>query len=135
MLAGEFLARKREEKGPPGDAYKGQWVIRANTTFNKYGDDAPGGIAVFDEDVKPVEALNRDVIYRGCYVSAKVSLANYEDDKTGAHGIKCYLVAVQKIGDGEPLSSPADHSSAFKPVGRAAAAAAGATTTRRQRKQ
>ncbi len=62
LLDGDKLAEKREARGKPGDAYKGKLVIRAHTLFNKDGEDAPGGIQVWNDDnpVGPIIAAQRE---------------------------------------------------------------------------
>ncbi len=122
FLDGDALAAKRAEKGKQGDAYKGKYVVRSNTIFNRHGQDAPGGATVFDEDVNEVTIANADVIYPGCFVQVAVALGFYVNDKTGQKGTKFYLKAVQKVGDGERLVQAKDYRSVFKPVGRASAA-------------
>jgi hypothetical protein len=134
FLDGDKLARDREKKGKEGDAYKGKWVIRANTDFNLNGQNAPGGVAVFDEDVNPIAPMDRGKIYPGCKVQTKVVLDFYTTNRSEP-ACKFYLSAVQKVGDGTPLVKAQDHASAFKPVGRAANANGGAAEGgRRQRK-
>lgn len=117
LLDGDKLARRREEKGKEGDAYKGKIVVRANTIYNKHGQDAPGGIQVFDENVNEVGPANADAIYPGCMVQLAVSVSTYTDGR-GDPAVKFYLEAVQKVADGERLVTPKDRSSLFKPVGR-----------------
>lgn len=119
VLDGDKLAKKRERDGKPGDAYKGCWVVRCSTGFNKDGIAGPGGIAVFDEDTNPITIANAGAIYNGCYVQAAVTLSAY-DDKSGEPGVKFYLSAVQKVGDGEKLASARDYSTLFQPARTAA---------------
>ena len=127
FLDGDRLAAERESRGKKGDAYKGKTVIRANTIYNRDGVEGPGGAVVYDEEVTLIEPVNARAIYNGCMGVAGVTIASYEveDRKTKVKdpAVKFYLVAFQKTGDGEKLTSPADHSSLFKPVGRPAGAA------------
>jgi len=116
-ISGDRLAKARAEKGKPGDAYEGKTVIRANTQFNKFGQNAPGGVQVFDEDVKEVTAVNRNEIYQGCYGIAGVTIGTYLDNR-GNKAMKFYLNAFQKTKDGEKLVTNADHSTLFKPMGK-----------------
>lgn len=118
VLDGNNLARKRETKGKQGDAYKGKLVIRAATKFNLNGVDGPGGIQVFDEQVKPISPANRSAIYNGCFGCAAVSIGTYIDEKTGNPALNFYLEGFQKTGDGERLASAKDTSVMFKPIGR-----------------
>jgi len=136
LLDGELLKKKREAKDKEGKAYEGMWVLRADTQFNREGQDAPGGIQVWDEDVKPIGPANQGAIWSGCYVSVALTISDYEDDRSGNHGLKFYLDAVQKIG-GDPekdkLASSKDTSTLFKPVGRTAGAATSGEGGRRRR--
>lgn len=125
FLDGDKLARKREKKGKEGEAYKGKTVIRLNTLYNKDGIEGPGGIAVFGPDMSPIELTlgNTGEVFNGCYGIAGAKLSAYENEKEDRHAIKLYLVAFQLTrGDKEKdkLGSSADHSTLFKPVGRAA---------------
>ncbi len=121
---GDKMAKKREDKGKEGDAYKGCVVIRAHTHFNRNGDDDAGGAEVYDEQVELVEPVNKSVIYPGCYGIVGVTLGHYDDTdpKTDEpiHAIMFYLAAFQKTLDGERLVTASDSSSLFKPVGKAA---------------
>lgn len=117
FLDGDKLARKREKKEKDGAAYKGMWVIRADTIFNKDGDDGPGGVYVVDEHNDPILAINKKDFYNGCYARVAVNPAGYQNAEEN-NAVKLYLQGVQKTDDGEPLKSPADRSSLFKPVGR-----------------
>ena len=118
FLKGDKLAKRREEKGKEGDAYKGKLVIRADTLYNKDGLDAPGGIQVFDEEVNEVGIVNRGAIYPGCMGVVGVTIHCYLDN-AGDKSMKFYLSAFQKTGDGERLVASRDRSTMFKPVGRA----------------
>lgn len=131
IIDGDLIAKRRAEAGKPGDAYKGKWVLRAKTIYNKDGDDAAGGVRVYDENVDEITVVNRSAIYNGAMVEIGVTLDNYSDSRTGKDAVTYYLVAVQKVGDGERLSSPRDHSTMFKKVGRQAQAAQGETRRRR----
>lgn len=118
ILDGDKLAARREEKGKPGDAYKGKAVIRAHTIYNKDGQDAPGGIAVYGPEY-PAEIgpANRQELYIGCYGQMALTIGTY-DDRSGNHALMFYLCAFQKTGDGERLVTARDYSEVFKPVGR-----------------
>lgn len=111
LIDGDELKARREEKGKSGDAYSGQMVMRASTKFNKHGMDAPGGVQVYDEDVQEIGPATRDQIYPGCYVQLGVVFSCYD---VQGKGVKAYLIAVQKTGDGDKLVSQADHSTLFK---------------------
>jgi hypothetical protein len=117
ILDGNILAKKREAKGKAGDAYKSMEVIRANTTFNRHGEDGPGGVQVFNEDVEEVGPANSSEVYQGCMGIAAVTFGSYIDEKTGNNAITLYLAAFQKTGAGERLVAVADHSSLFTVVG------------------
>lgn len=133
LLVGDKLAAKREAKGKEGDAYKGMTVIRADTKFNMHGQDAPGGVQVFNEDCEPVIAANRHEIYPGCYGIAAVKISTYTTNQ-GDAACKFYLSAFQKTRDGDKLVSSADHSKLFKPVGRSKTEGGEGKSRRRSRK-
>ena len=118
IIDGDKLAAKREKKGKEGDAYKGTWVIRASTIYNKHGEDGPGGITVLDEALEEVDAAQNkvdNVVYNGCYIEALTALGFYTNDD-GEDCLNWYLKAVQKVGDGEKLAGTAsDVKAAFKP--------------------
>lgn len=124
FVEGDKLAKKREQKGKEGSAYKGKLVLRATTVYNKDGADGPGGIQVFGPDVSPIDFANQGEIYLGCYVQANVTIHCY-DDNNGDPAIKFYLNAVQKVKEGERLVPKKDMAGAFKPVGRTEGAASG----------
>lgn len=131
FLDGDKMASKRERKGKPGDAYKGKIVIRAKTIYDREGSpETNNGVMTYDEEVNEVKKVGGEgVFYNGCEVTAAVTVNAYETNE-GELAFSFYLVAVQKIADGEKLTSPADHSNLFKPVGRDKA---GAGATRRRR--
>jgi hypothetical protein len=130
---GDDMAAKRADKGKPGDAYKGKWVVRAKTIFDRNGvEGGTGGAVVYDEAVELIVPANQGIIYPGCYVQMVCSLNPYVDDDSGNDAISFYLTAVQKTNDGEKLVSMADHSSLFqKRAGAAAAAGGGERRSRR----
>lgn len=137
ILDGDKLARRREDKGKEGDAYKGKVVIRANTQFNKHGENGPGGIEVYDENVDEVEAANQSAIWPGCEGVAVVTISNY-DDSDGRKAQKFYLEAFQKTG-GDPekdkLVTKSNNKSAFAPVKKKAGAKGGTGTASRGRRK
>lgn len=115
IIDGDKLAAKREKKGKEGDAYKGTWVIRASTIYNKHGEDGPGGITVLDEACEDVDPTQKHEVYNGCYIEALTAIGFYTNDD-GEDCLNWYLKAVQKVGDGEKLAGTAsDVKSAFKP--------------------
>lgn len=128
LLDGDVLAAARVKKGKEGDAYKGKIVIRMGSKFNKDGVDGPGGIAVFDQNVKPLTIMQADQVYPGMMVevAATTSISEFG----GVKRVKLYLTAVQKTGDGERLTTAADRSTLFQPKG----AVAGAPAAGRRRR-
>lgn len=135
FLNGDELAKKREEKGKQGDAYKGKLVIRAATTFNKDGVAGPGGIAVYGpgggEDPISTNHGNVDSVYPGCYGIAAVTIAaGVDPGRGGGRYTKFWLVGFQKTRDGEKLFSGRDTASLFKPVGRTEGASEGRRSRR-----
>ena len=133
---GDELAKRREDKGKEGTAYKGTTVIRADTMFNANGDEGPGGIRVYGPDLTILDPVtDMDQIYAGSFGRAGVKIGAYEreDPRSGQKikAFKFYLVAYQKTDDGEKLTSSADHSTLFEPVARQE----GEGTTRRRRRK
>lgn len=124
LLDGDKLAARREAKEKPGDAYKGKLVVRAHTLFNKDGEDAPGGIQVWNDDdpVGPIIAAQREQVYAGCYGIVAVTIGTYttKDPVSGDEvpALMFYLSAFQKTKDGERLMTPKDTSTLFTPSGR-----------------
>ncbi len=119
---GDKMARAREEKGKPGDAYKGCTVIRAHTIYNKDGNNGPGGIQVYDMDLSEIDFANRGAIFSGIYGEAGVTVGCYTDSRSGDHALMFYLTSFHKDrgGEADKLVSAADHSKLFKPVGKKA---------------
>jgi hypothetical protein len=113
LIDGDIYADDREERGKKGDAYRDMWILRADTIYNLEGDDAPGGIRVYDEEVAPIEPANRAQIYRGCFGIAGVTLDGYKDSKSKQKCLKFYLTAFQKTADGDKLSTASDKSGLF----------------------
>lgn len=140
---GDEMAAKREAAGKAGDAYKGCWVLRAKTIYNRYGHNAEGGAVVLGPDLEPIEAVAAAEVYPGCMGQIAVTPNTYESDVTimengrkkdvSIPAFSWYLAAFQKRGEGERLVSQQDHSKLFKPVGRAAAAEGAAPAGRRKR--
>ncbi len=119
IISGDKLAKKREDKGKTGDAYKGMSVIRAHTTFNQHGQNGPGGVFVCGpggaEDV--IEQVRAHEVYNGCYGIALVTIGAYQSNE-GDNALTVYLNGFQKTKEGEKLVSERDFSDAFKAVGR-----------------
>jgi len=116
---GDEMAADREQRGKDGSAYAGMSVIRADTIFNFNGQDAPGGVQVWDEAMKKITAANRELIYRGVYGYVAVVASAYPGIGGGQDGVKFYLNGFQRTKDGEPIATGSDTSRLFKPVGRA----------------
>ena len=130
----ETVAKKPIKDGKPGDAYAGMEVIRANTIYNKHGEQGPGGISVYAPDGESeIGVANKSEIYNGCYAIAAVTIGQYKDPSTGNNALTFYLSAVQKVRDGDALTSPKDHSSLFKAVGRSEPANSGDGAPRQRR--
>ena len=133
ILSGNTLATRREEKGKPGEAYKGKDVIRAHTIYNKDGNEGPGGIFVCGpagaEDV--IGPMNREKLYQGCYGIAAVTIGAYIDTSSQKRALMFYLSGFQVTRDGEKLVSSRDYSKVFKPVGRVE----GESTSRRRTRE
>jgi hypothetical protein len=74
------------------EAYKDSYFVNANSK------DKPG---IVDRNVKPIIA--QDELYSGCY--GRASITFYAFNQNGNKGIACGLQNLQKLADGEPLSS------------------------------
>lgn len=77
---------------PDEEAYKDSYFLNANSN------DRP---QIVDKNVKPI--LDQSELYSGCY--GKVSITFYAFNSNENKGIACGLGNIQKIRDGEPLSS------------------------------
>lgn len=132
LLSGDDLAAKRADKGKEGDAYKGKIVIRANTSFNRDGIEAPGGAKVYAPDTSIIGIVegNQGEVYNGCYGHVAVTISTYEDSR-GDKGVKCYLTAFQKTKDGPRLKSEDNTAALFKPVAGTGSADTGGVRRRR----
>ena len=121
LLDGNKLAARREKKGKPGEAYEGKLVIRAHTLFNKDGDNATGGIQVWDENVKAIDPVKKAAIYPGCFGVAAVTIGTYttkDNEGDEVNAMMFYLSAFQKTEEADRLSTPKDTSTLFRKVGR-----------------
>lgn len=121
LLIGDKLAERREKRGKPGDAYKGKIVIRAHTFFNKHGENAPGGIAVWDQAVEVIDVVKREEVYPGCFGIVGLTIAFYvdtDDEDEEKNCLMFYLSSFQKTNDGDRLMTPTDTSTLFEARGR-----------------
>lgn len=105
---------------PFGEECRGHMVLRASSR------EQP---SVVDLNVQPI--LNPAELYSGCYIRASINFFAY--NQSGNRGIGCGLDAVQKIEDGEPLTSRVTAAEAFGGsnayTGSVATVGAGARTT------
>lgn len=85
---------------PFGEECKGHMVLRASSR------EKP---AVVDIHVQPI--LNPAEMYSGCYIRASIDFFAYS--QSGNRGIGCGLNAVQKVSDGEALTSRVTAEEAF----------------------
>lgn len=74
------------------EAYKDSFFVNANSTTPPQ---------IVDSRVQPI--LDRSEVYSGVY--ARVSVTFYAFNSNGNRGIACGLGNIQKVRDGEPLSS------------------------------
>jgi hypothetical protein len=118
FIDGDVFAEDRVDRGKKGDAYVGNWIIRADTIYNLDGDIESGGISVYDEELEPIAPANRKLIYRGCEGIAGVTIYCYKDSVYKKKCVKFYLSAFQKSSDGERISSGGDKSSLFSKLGK-----------------
>lgn len=137
FLNGDDLAAARAAKGKEGDAYKGTLVIRTNTAYNKDGAEGPGGIHVYDQDVAPIQMLDKGKVFNGCYGHVCVTIGTSEiQQRTATAGkiryVKFYLSAFQvtRNEESDRLQAASDKSSAFKPYARPANANTSSTGRR-----
>jgi hypothetical protein len=77
---------------PFGEECRGCWVVRASSKTRP---------SVVDRSVQPI--IDPNGFYSGCYARATINFYAY--NKNGNRGVGCGLNNVQKIADGEPLSS------------------------------
>ena len=77
---------------PDEEAYKDSYFVNANSNERPQ---------IVDKRVNPI--LDQSEVYSGCY--GKVSINFYAFNSDGNKGIACGLGNIQKIRDGEPLSS------------------------------
>lgn len=119
---GNAMAAKRERNGKSGDAYKDMLVIRPNTQFNGKGENAPGGVQVFNDEGIEIEVINRGIIYPGCmgYVGLTIGSYESENQQTGTSfpALTLYMTAFMKSNEGDKLVAQRDNSKLFAPVGR-----------------
>lgn len=111
---GDELAKRKEDKNKPGDAYKGKVVIRASTKFNAEGVDGPGGVYVADTNAEALAFTDRARVYNGCMGKVVVTISPWSIDKR--RGVTLYLKGFQLTGPGERLRSGSSVAGAFKPV-------------------
>lgn len=82
---------------PFGPECKGHWVFTASTNANS----SRPGPQVVDAQLQPI--LNATEVYSGMYGRVSITVKAY--DVAGKKGIAFYLGNVQKLADGEPLTS------------------------------
>lgn len=83
------------------ETYKNSYFINANSK------DRP---QIVDKSVKPI--LDQEEVYSGCYGRASINF--YAFNQNGNRGIACGLGNLQKLADGEPLSSHANAKDDFE---------------------
>jgi hypothetical protein len=86
---------------PDDETYKNSYFINANSK------DRP---QIVDKSVKPI--LDQEEVYSGCYGRASINF--YAFNQNGNRGIACGLGNLQKLADGEPLSSHANAEDDFE---------------------
>ena len=103
---GDDIASKREARGKNADLVKGKEVLRAATSFNSSGDNAPGGIYVVDEHNKKIEWDRRDKLHLGCLMRFSVTFGYYKNGTN--EGVTAYLNGAQYVAEGERLGPAKD---------------------------
>ena len=109
---GDDIKKAREARGKNGDAVAGKEVLRASTSFNADGNDAPGGIYVVDEDNNALDWNRRNKVYLGCDMRFSVSFQYYQNGSN--EGVTAYLNGAQYVGPGVRLGQ--DKSALFSPL-------------------
>ncbi len=84
--------RDGDEERPDDEAYQNSYFLNANSKTK------PG---IVDKDRETI--LDPDEVYSGCY--GRASITFYPFNTSGNKGIACGLGNIQKLKDGEPLSS------------------------------
>lgn len=95
--------RDGDEDRPDDEAYAGSYFLNANSR------QAP---QVVDSRVQPI--IDQSEVYSGCY--GRVSVTFYAYNSNGNKGVAAGLGNVQKLKDGEPLSSRASAADDFDAV-------------------
>ena len=114
---GNKKAARREEKGKKGDAYKEMNVVSASSLYNKNGDEAEGGIDIYDEAVETIDPVNKTQVYNGCMGVIAVKAKAYDGTNDNDDPfISCvlYLEAFQMTGDADRLATQVDRSGLFQ---------------------
>lgn len=86
---------------PDDEAYKNSYFVNANSKNKPQ---------VVDRKVKPI--LDQEEVYSGCY--GKASITFYAFNQNGNKGVACGLGNIQKLTDGEPLTSKAKAEDEFE---------------------
>ena len=132
---GDKKAARRKANGKNGEAYVGKDVVSASSLYNKHGDEADGGIEVFDANVDPIEPVNKSEVYNGSVGVAAVKGKAYErtgDDGDPIMSVVLYLEAYQKTGEGERLAQKTDRTALFNKKGTGGTSSTGTTGSRRR---
>lgn len=74
------------------DGFAGKWALSASRPQDS------GPVKLINRDMSPLDELSGKP-YAGCYVNAKVQL--WAQDNNFGKGIRCTLIALQFVGDGE----------------------------------
>lgn len=92
--------KEKPNGGEYGPECKGMWVMNAST--NKK-------VPVVDRHKQPI--TDSTELYSGCWGRAAINLGAYNSH--GNRGIACYINALQKVADDDPLGSSVDVNAAF----------------------
>ena len=117
---GDKKAARRKANGKNGEAYEGKDVVSASSLYNKNGEEADGGIEVFDAEVNLIEPVNKSEVYNGSFGVAAVKGKAYErtgDDGDPIMSVVLYLEAYQKTRDGDRMAQKQDRTALFQKVG------------------
>lgn len=115
---GDQKAEERAKRGKNGDFYKGKLVMNAHTQFNRYGENATGGIYVCGPDAKELPFDQRGQVYNGAW--GKISVTFQASTVSGERYVVAYLDGLQlcptPAGESDDRLRGKDPSSLFSPM-------------------
>lgn len=97
LVPGSKAKAAAEKKDKNGDFYEGATVLKADTKY------PPMLVDEAKQEVDPRNPGADKVFYSGCYTHVVLAAHAYDGVSGGSDGVKVYLQAVMKAGDGERL--------------------------------